>query len=191
MPERQHVAEMFRGDVEAAGLAYRDDSERVADFQSLRHTFISNLARGGVHPKVAQTLARHSTITLTMDRYSQTLVGEQVAALDALPDLSEASRVKVRLTGTEGPEVTARVLASCLAQPERFLETQLGAGGRSTDGSAEGVSEHNTLDNSGKAAIFQGKESGEDRTAIELFIAGVLGWEADLRRFLDTSADGT
>jgi hypothetical protein len=34
------------------------------------------------------------------------------------------------------------------------------------------------------------KTSGEDRTAIELFIAGVRDWEAGLRRFLDSSADG-
>jgi hypothetical protein len=27
------------------------------------------------------------------------------------------------------------------------------------------------------------KESGEDRTPIELFIAGVRDWEADLRRY--------
>jgi hypothetical protein len=32
------------------------------------------------------------------------------------------------------------------------------------------------------------KESGEDRTPIELFIAGVRGWEVGLRRRLD---DGT
>ncbi len=37
---------------------------------ALRHTFISNLARAGIHPKTAQALARHSTITLTLDRYS-------------------------------------------------------------------------------------------------------------------------
>jgi hypothetical protein len=29
------------------------------------------------------------------------------------------------------------------------------------------------------------KESGEDRTPIELFIAGVRGWEGHLRRQLD------
>ena len=33
------------------------------------------------------------------------------------------------------------------------------------------------------------KSSGEDRTAIELFIAGVKGREAGLRRVLATSAD--
>jgi integrase len=42
----------------------------VADFHALRHTFITMLSSSGVHPKIAQQLARHSTITLTMDRYS-------------------------------------------------------------------------------------------------------------------------
>ncbi len=56
-------------------LAYADESGHVIDFHALRHTFITNLARGGVHPKTAQSLARHSTITLTMDRYSHTVLG--------------------------------------------------------------------------------------------------------------------
>jgi hypothetical protein len=42
-------------------------SNHRRDLYALRHTFISNLAAGGVHPKTAQGLARHSTITLTMD----------------------------------------------------------------------------------------------------------------------------
>lgn len=29
-----------------------------------------------MHPKIAQQLARHSTITLTMDRYSHTVMGD-------------------------------------------------------------------------------------------------------------------
>lgn len=32
-------------------LAYRDEAGRVADFHALRHAFITNLARAGVHPK--------------------------------------------------------------------------------------------------------------------------------------------
>ena len=32
--------------------------------------------------------------------------------------------------------------------------------------------------------ISANMQNGEDRTAIELFIAGVRGWEADLRRRL-------
>ncbi len=89
--ERREAATMFKEDLTAAGIPYRDDAGLVADFHALRHTFISNLARGGVHPKTAQALARHSTITLTMDRYSHTLVEEQSAALAALPDLTRSS----------------------------------------------------------------------------------------------------
>jgi hypothetical protein len=32
--------------------------------------------------------------------------------------------------------------------------------------------------------------SGEDRAAIELFIAGVRAWEIDGRQFVNTLADG-
>ena len=112
VPRRDKVSAMIQGDLEAARrawieearsaderaeraradfLAYRDAAGRVADFHSLRHTFISNLASGGVHPKTAQALARHSTITLTMDRYSHVLRGAESAALAALPDLTSAA----------------------------------------------------------------------------------------------------
>ncbi len=73
MPSRFDMGRAFRKDVETAGIAYRDADGRVFDFHGLRHTFISNLARAGVHPKTAQALARHSTITLTMDRYTHTV----------------------------------------------------------------------------------------------------------------------
>ncbi len=85
-------------------LAYADESGRVIDFHALRHTFITNLARGGVHPKTAQSLARHSTITLTMDRYTHSVVSDLATALDSLPPVaSPEPRVeKLRATGTEG-----------------------------------------------------------------------------------------
>ena len=73
-------------------LLYRN-ANGVADFHALRHTFITNLAQSGVHPKVAQQLARHSTITLTMDRYShveRSVMHEAVQSLSDLPELSLA-----------------------------------------------------------------------------------------------------
>ncbi|HEY8666419.1 MAG TPA: tyrosine-type recombinase/integrase, partial [Tepidisphaeraceae bacterium] len=81
-------------------LAYSDGAGRKADFHALRHSFISNLAAGGVNPKTAQTLARHSTITLTMDRYTHLYAGDMAAALDALPDLSASIGQTARATGT-------------------------------------------------------------------------------------------
>jgi integrase len=49
-------------------LAYANHAGRFADFHSCRHLFITSLERAGVRPKVAQTLARHSDIWLTLKR---------------------------------------------------------------------------------------------------------------------------
>jgi len=112
MPAPDGVVRMLRGDLSDAGIEYRDDAGRVLDFHALRHTFITNLARGGVHPKIAQQLARHLTITLTMDRYSHTAVGDLSDALTVLPDSGKpapAETTQQRATGTLGraPERTA------------------------------------------------------------------------------------
>jgi integrase len=104
MPVKRTMSHAFRADVDASGVPWRDDTGRVADFHALRHTFISNLARGGVHPKTAQALARHSTITLTMDRYSHTVREELTDALTCLPDLTRAPSDAVRATGTDGAD---------------------------------------------------------------------------------------
>lgn len=66
-------------------LQYQDESGLYADFHANRHTFISNLAKSGVSPKVAQTMARHSDINLTMNVYSHVNMEEQAAAILVLP----------------------------------------------------------------------------------------------------------
>ncbi len=71
-------------------LRYQDHAGRYADFHALRHTFITNLYRGGVHPKTAQVLARHGTIGLTMEVYTH-VDDDQRAALEVLPDLAQAA----------------------------------------------------------------------------------------------------
>ena len=101
MPRADHVAKMLRRDLKAAGIPYRDGAGHVADFHSLRHSYISNLARAGVHPKVAMDLARHGNINLTMARYSHTAVADRATALDGLPELDEQDEAQVvRATGT-------------------------------------------------------------------------------------------
>jgi len=80
---------MLQVDLEAAGIDYRDSSDRYVDFHALRHTFITRLIQAGAAPAVAQRLARHSTITLTMDYYTHVLVTDERAALERLPSLSE------------------------------------------------------------------------------------------------------
>jgi integrase len=51
-------------------LAYCDHAGKYADFHSCRHLFITSLERAGVSPKMAQTLARHSDIRLTLQTYT-------------------------------------------------------------------------------------------------------------------------
>ncbi len=138
IPDRRQAAEMFQADIAAAGIAYRDDAGKVADFHSLRHTFISNLAAGGVHPKVAQSLARHSTITLTMDRYTHSYHGEQAAALEVLPDLSPSDRKKNQATGTDGVDTSPKNLARHLSQKH----------GRSETSQDSGILKHDKIDRS-------------------------------------------
>jgi integrase len=84
----RRAAEMLRHDLVAAGIPFVDEDGRVYDFHSLRHQFISDLVEAGVHPKDAQQLARHSTITLTMDRYAHVRPTKLHAALDQLPSLT-------------------------------------------------------------------------------------------------------
>jgi len=91
MPPSYDTAEMIRQDFGAAGITEDTPAGRV-DFHALRHTFITNLARSGVHPKVAQDLARHSDINLTLSRYSHTVLEERSEAVGKLPDLDAASQ---------------------------------------------------------------------------------------------------
>ncbi|MFW5690761.1 MAG: tyrosine-type recombinase/integrase [Planctomycetota bacterium] len=88
MPDSTRTARMLRKDLSAAGIPYQDAAGRYADFHALRHTFVTALATSGVLPKVAQTLARHSDIHLTLDRYAHVLGEQQVDAINSLPDLS-------------------------------------------------------------------------------------------------------
>jgi integrase len=90
------AAEMIRLDLAAAGIPYQDDAGRYFDFHAVRGQFISMLAASGVHPKVAQILARHSTITLTMDYYTHLDVLDVTAALDKLPGVNGQGAGKAR-----------------------------------------------------------------------------------------------
>ena len=88
MPSPQNITKMLRADLERAGIEYTDASGRDLDFHSLRHTFCTNLFRAGVHPAVAQKLARHSDIKLTMKYYTHVLRESEIDAINRLAHLS-------------------------------------------------------------------------------------------------------
>ena len=82
--QRKMGGRMLQADLEAAGIPYRDDDGLFADFHSLRHTYISNLARAGVPLSTAQKLARHSTPVLTASRYTHLDLAEQHREVEKL-----------------------------------------------------------------------------------------------------------
>ena len=171
MPHETKVSTMFRADLQAAGIDYRDDAGRVVDFHSLRHTFISTLARGGVHPKTAQALARHSTITLTMDRYSHSLMEELEDALKVLPDLSATNRQTAIATGTDGPvrgaESGSKNLADCLALFGGFLASDGSADRRTAGGSDRTLSGSKSTGKQGENAATPSAKIQEASPGIE------------------------
>lgn len=88
MPHAANTAVMLRADLKEASIEYTDAAGRDCDFHALRHTFITNLALAGVHPAVAQKLARHSSIELTMKYYTHVLHDSEVSAIAALKNLT-------------------------------------------------------------------------------------------------------
>ena len=99
------AADLLRGDLEAAGVAYEDEDGRVADFHALRGLFITEVVASGASVKVAQELARHSTPVLTMNVYARARLADTRAAVpDFEPDApaAEAAAAVLGATGTDG-----------------------------------------------------------------------------------------
>jgi hypothetical protein len=102
------TAKMLRADLEDAEIPYVDGAGCYAYFHSLRHSCGSLLAAAEVHPKVAQSIMRHSNINLTLSRYTHTLIGQESEAVANLPDLSlPSSKQKNAATGTNDRQVEA------------------------------------------------------------------------------------
>ena len=103
MPHETSTARVLRADLAEARAAWLKEAEEDADelerreasdfllptndegesfdFHSLRHTCGAWLALAGEHPKVVQTIMRHSQITLTMDTYGHLFPGQAAEAV--------------------------------------------------------------------------------------------------------------
>ena len=102
LPLPEKTAEMMRADLEAAGLPY-ETSSGFADFHSLRGVYISNLVASGASVKVCQTLARHSTPSLTIGLYAKASLHDIKGAVASLPDFAPADSLEsMAATGTDG-----------------------------------------------------------------------------------------
>jgi len=129
MPKADYVAKMLRADLEAAGIEYRDESGRVVDFHGLRHTTASLLAQSGAHPKVAQAIMRHSSVELTLGRYSHVYRGQESEAVEALP-LIEPVFAEAVSTGTDGEKSISSGISSSISKRCLFSHSNQDYSGR-------------------------------------------------------------
>ena len=72
-------------DLVAAGIPKTDDRGRSVDVHAMRHTFATMLTTSGVSPRVAQEAMRHSTIELTMKRYTDPKMLDVADAIESMP----------------------------------------------------------------------------------------------------------
>ena len=104
----KRTAEMLRTDLEAADIPY-ETASGVVDFHALRGTYISHLVSSGASVKTCQTLARHSTPSLTIGIYAKASLHDIAGAVEALPDLTDRTRGKPErsvATGTHGRPIS-------------------------------------------------------------------------------------
>jgi integrase len=100
LPRR--TADMIRAALAAAGIAY-ETSAGVVDFHALRGAYILNPVSGGASVKTCQTLARHSTPSLTIGVYAKASLRDISGAVAGLPRLTtpRPAREIARATGTD------------------------------------------------------------------------------------------
>jgi integrase len=116
--------ERFYRDLKKAGIPLQDEFGRKAVFHSLRHTFGTNLARGGVASRIAMALMRHSDRRLTDKIYTDENLLGTWAALDNLPNYGErASQIASQILGARGQAVSLPVTMSDGANDEKTLAT--------------------------------------------------------------------
>lgn len=77
----------IRKDLKAAGIPFRDEAGRYADFHALRKCTATLLALAGAHPRVIQQILRHSSIDLTMGTYTDATLLPLTEAVAKLPVL--------------------------------------------------------------------------------------------------------
>ena len=76
---------MFKRLLARAGVAYKDDQGRQADFHALRRSVNTHMANAGVDPQTRKEIMRHSEIGLTLDVYTDKGMLPMAAAVEKLP----------------------------------------------------------------------------------------------------------
>ncbi len=116
-------SERFRRDLVMAGRAPQDSFGRKAVFLSLRHTFGTNLARGGVASRVAMALMRQSDRRLADKVYTDESLLGTASAIDALPSYGVGdSLIASQILGARGQGVSLAVARSGGVESKKNIE---------------------------------------------------------------------
>jgi len=108
-PKHRPLSEVLRDDLADARKAWLENATSPQERQK-RET------AAGVHPKVAQAVMRHSSIDLTMSRYTHVFRGQETDAVAALPDLDVAPvKQLAKATGTD--HATAQAAQDATGRP--------------------------------------------------------------------------
>jgi integrase len=82
------LTRIFDRDLAVAGIAKRDERDRVVDVHALRVTFGTHLCAAGIPLRTAQAAMRHSKPELTANIYTDPKLLDVAGAIDALPNLT-------------------------------------------------------------------------------------------------------
>jgi len=85
MPEK--MVPVLKKDLKRAGIAYKDERGRYADFHSLRKSAGTMLGLAGVPTRIRQLFMRHSDVRLTLQTYDDSDLYELEEAVRALEKL--------------------------------------------------------------------------------------------------------
>ena len=111
------TAHMLHRDLKAAGTDPVDPDGAIVDFHALRDSYITHLIQSGANPKVVQVLARHSTITLTLDLNTHVGKPDLRSALNKVGSaalMQQSPRVRLRLDVHPCARTARRVIAGGL-----------------------------------------------------------------------------
>jgi integrase len=135
----QKTGLMLKADLERCGIEQTDASGRVVDMHSLRHGYITTLARAGVPVKTLQALARHSDPKLTLNVYSHVSVYDTAKAVEALPDLTgpgpRSEPAAAAATGTDVQPISVRLAHHLPTEGDGSGRKPTVAGGTADQGS--------------------------------------------------------
>ena len=95
-------------------LRYKNDTGQ-ADFHALRHTYLSRLGRSGVSAKAMQKLARHSTVELTIGRYTHANLNDLGAAVRQMAPLPLSETLNPKIANDESIKSDSDLVALMVA----------------------------------------------------------------------------